>query len=153
MTPVFNGSASLRNAAGQLVENVVKSVRRKETVDESYMDNLFDKVIALYHLDDVSENSSQGTLPTGSKVMLISIGAAWFIMGIVFVITLVVAAICRNLGMATSPAALFGAFWGFTISVIINYILSMKFVFVRKEDMDRRKEFVIFVIQDIFEST
>lgn len=67
VTPVFNGSASLRNAAGQLIENVVKSVRRKETVDESYMDNLFDKVIALYHLDDVSENSSQGTLPTGSK--------------------------------------------------------------------------------------
>ena len=85
MTPVLNGSAALRNAAGQLIENVVKSVRRKETVDESYMDNLFDKVIALYHLDDVSENSSQGALPTGSKVMLISIGAAWLIMGIVLV--------------------------------------------------------------------
>ena len=70
--------------------------------------------------------------------------------GIDFVITLVVAAICRNLGMATSPAALFGAFWGFTISVIINYILSMKFVFVRKENMDRRKEFVIFVILSLF---
>lgn len=85
VTPVFNGSASLRNAAGQLIENVVKSVRRKETVDESYMDNLFDKMTALYHLDDISENSSQGALPTGSKVMLISIGAAWFIMGIVLV--------------------------------------------------------------------
>ena len=70
--------------------------------------------------------------------------------GIDFVITLVVAAICRNFGMATSPAALFGAFWGFTISVIINYILSMKFVFVRKENMDRRKEFVIFVILSLF---
>lgn len=66
--------------------------------------------------------------------------------GIDFVITLGVAAVCRQLGMATSPAALFGAFWGFTISVIVNYILSMKFVFVRKEDMDRKKEFVIFVI-------
>lgn len=42
-------------------------------------------MIALYHLDDVSENSSQGALPTGSKVMLISIGAAWLIMGIVLV--------------------------------------------------------------------
>ena len=35
---------------------------------------------------------------------------------------------------------------GFTISVIINYYLSMKFVFEGKEDMSRKKEFVIFVI-------
>lgn len=40
-------------------------------------------------------------------------------------------------------------FWGFTISVIVNYILSMKFVFVRRENMDRRKEFVVFVILSI----
>ena len=39
-----------------------------------------------------------------------------------------------------------GGFFGFTISVVINYILSMKFVFERKEDMSRKKEFVIFVI-------
>ncbi len=41
-------------------------------------------------------------------------------------------------------------FWGFTISVIINYLLSMKYVFVRKDDMDRRKEFVVFVVLSIF---
>lgn len=35
---------------------------------------------------------------------------------------------------------------GFTVSVIVNYILSMKFVFVGKEDMDRKKEFIIFVV-------
>ncbi len=40
-------------------------------------------------------------------------------------------------------------FFGFTISVIVNYILSMKFVFVRKEEMDRKKEFVIFVVLSI----
>jgi putative flippase GtrA len=40
-------------------------------------------------------------------------------------------------------------FWGFTVSVVVNYILSMKFVFVRKDDMDRRKEFVIFVVLSI----
>lgn len=39
-----------------------------------------------------------------------------------------------------------GGFFGFTISVVVNYILSMKFVFERKEDMSRKKEFVIFVI-------
>lgn len=39
-----------------------------------------------------------------------------------------------------------GGFFGFTISFVINYILSMKFVFERKEDMDRKKEFVIFLV-------
>ena len=29
VTPVFNGSASLRDAAGQMIENVAKSIRRK----------------------------------------------------------------------------------------------------------------------------
>ena len=64
-----------------------------------------------------------------------------------FVITMVVSTLLRNAaGMETGTAALIGAFFGFTISVIINYLLSMKYVFVRKEDMDRRKEFVIFTI-------
>ena len=40
-------------------------------------------------------------------------------------------------------------FWGFTISVIVNYLLSMKFVFVRRENMDRRKEFAVFVVLSI----
>lgn len=63
-----------------------------------------------------------------------------------YLITLVIAAVLRTGGMATGRAALIGAFFGFTISVIINYILSMKFVFVRRREMDRKREFVIFVI-------
>lgn len=38
---------------------------------------------------------------------------------------------------------------GFTVSVIFNYILSMRYVFVRREDISRRKEFVIFVILSV----
>ena len=38
---------------------------------------------------------------------------------------------------------------GFTVSVVVNYLLSMKFVFVRKEEMSRKKEFVIFVLLSI----
>ena len=34
---------------------------------------------------------------------------------------------------------------GFIVSVIFNYFASMKYVFARKENMDRRKEFIIFV--------
>ncbi|MCR5107565.1 MAG: GtrA family protein [Lachnospiraceae bacterium] len=35
---------------------------------------------------------------------------------------------------------------GFSISLIFNYLASMKFVFERKEDADRRKEFIIFMV-------
>ena len=44
---------------------------------------------------------------------------------------------------------LISALLGFTVSVIANYILSFKFVFERKEDMSRKKEFVIFLVLSI----
>ncbi len=43
----------------------------------------------------------------------------------------------------------FGSALGFTVSVIVNYILSFKFVFERKEDMNRKAEFVIFIILSV----
>ncbi len=42
-----------------------------------------------------------------------------------------------------------GKFWGFVISVIINYLLSMKFVFQRREDLERKKEFSVFIILSV----
>ena len=35
---------------------------------------------------------------------------------------------------------------GFVVSVIVNYLLSMKFVFERRDDMSRKKEFIIYVV-------
>lgn len=68
-----------------------------------------------------------------------------------FGITNVLAAVLRSrFGMTTSQAALIGAFWGFVISVIINYLLSMKYVFARKESMSRKKEFIIFTVLSLF---
>lgn len=85
VTPVFNGSASLRDAAGQMIENVAKSVRRKETIDSAYMDKLFADVSALYHLSDrtaVSGKADLGPLPASSKALLAALAAAWaFIIG------------------------------------------------------------------------
>ncbi len=46
---------------------------------------------------------------------------------------------------AFETGSLIGSALGFVISVTVNYILSFKFVFKRKEDMDRRTEFVIFM--------
>ncbi len=81
ITPVFNGSASLREAAGQLIEEVTKSVRRKQTVDDEYMETLFSNINSLYRLDQHAGNAAGkaelGELPKESKILLGSIGAAW----------------------------------------------------------------------------
>ena len=81
ITPVFNGSASLRDAAGQLIESTAKSTRRKEKVDEAYMEKLFADVSSLNHLDeygtDASKKADLGPLPAGAKALLFGIGAAW----------------------------------------------------------------------------
>lgn len=46
-------------------------------------------------------------------------------------------------------ASMAGSALGFTVSVIINYILSFKYVFERKEDLDRKREFTIFIILSV----
>ena len=89
VTPVFNGSASLRSAAGQLIENVNKSVRRGQKVDEESMEALFEEVSALYRLDQISTASgkiSLGPLPAASKALLITLAACWAGMGVYVVV-------------------------------------------------------------------
>ena len=86
VTPVFNGSASLRNAAGQMIVNVTKSVRRKETIDEAYMQKLFADVTALYRLDQIGASSiglqkDLGPLPSTATVLLWSLAGAWVAIG------------------------------------------------------------------------
>ena len=80
-TPVFNGSASLRNAAGQLVEEVTKSIRRHQTVDDASIAQLYTDTEALYHLDSVSVSGSAktdlGPLPPTAVALLAALGAAW----------------------------------------------------------------------------
>ena len=85
VTAVFNGSTSLRNAAGQLIENVAKSARRKETVDGAYFEQLYADVTALYRLDQnltISAGKTElGELPTASVVLLSVLGGAWILIG------------------------------------------------------------------------
>lgn len=61
-----------------------------------------------------------------------------------FVITLIISAILRKFGVSVETAATVAGFFGFCISLIFNYLMSMKFVFERKDNMDRKKEFLIF---------
>ncbi len=83
VTPVFNGSASLRDAAGQLIENVVKSVRRQETVDDAYMEELFSDVTSLYRLSLESESAygkeELGPLPPMAVGLLAGLAAVWIL--------------------------------------------------------------------------
>ena len=81
VTPVFAGSASVREAAGELVENVTRSVRRKKTVDDAFIQQLYEDTAALKHLDQITvsgtETRATGALPKASKVLLISLVIVW----------------------------------------------------------------------------
>lgn len=83
VTPVFNGSTSLRDASGQLIENVTKSVKRKETIDGAYMENLFDNVNSLYRLDQHNKTAAGktelGKLPPASVLLLLMFALTWLL--------------------------------------------------------------------------
>lgn len=95
-TPVFNGSASLRDAAGQLIENTCKSVRRGQTVDDAYLDTLYRDVISLYRLDQLSTGGAAtagkadlGPLPPTAVALLTALAVAWTLIALYAVITAV----------------------------------------------------------------
>lgn len=90
VTPVFNGSASVRSAAGQLIESTVKAERRHQTVDTTSLEQLFDDTAALYHLDQIGASGTSvkdqggdlGPLPTASRVLIGALLAVWALMGL-----------------------------------------------------------------------
>ena len=93
VTPVFNGSASLRDAAGQMIENTAKSIRRKQTVDDAYFEKLYDDMKSLYRLDRVQAMSGEaegkaelGPLPAAAKWLLGSLAAVWALILVYFVL-------------------------------------------------------------------
>lgn len=85
VTPVFNGSASLRDAAGQLIENTVKSVRRKQEIDDAYIGKLYSDITSLYRLDQLGSQDSSissgkadlGPLPKTAVILLSALAGAW----------------------------------------------------------------------------
>ena len=84
-TPVFNGSTSLRDAAGQIIENTVKSVNRKQTVDDAFVDKLFKEVTSLYRLnqgslltDSITAGKADlGPLPKTAVALLTTLAVVW----------------------------------------------------------------------------
>lgn len=90
-TPVFNGSTSLRDAAGQLIEDVTKAVRRKQEVSDESIQALYSDVTDLYHLNETGAASSGktefGPLPSTAVILLASLVAAWVFIGLYAAIT------------------------------------------------------------------
>ncbi len=99
-TPVFNGSASLRSAAGDLIDDVTIAPRRKKTVDDAYLDKLFENVSSLNRLNMITLSPAEtdadapaeetapaapaqeaAPLPSTAVALLASLGTAWLLIG------------------------------------------------------------------------
>jgi len=99
VTPVFNGSASLRNAAGQLIEEATKAARRKQNVNDEFVARKYAEMTSLYKLneigtvhgeggsdEDFTNTTSSGPLPTASVVLIVLLGTIWiFILAFFFI--------------------------------------------------------------------
>ena len=83
VTPVFNGSASLRNAAGQMIEKVTNTARFTNTeITDEYISDLYSDMYSLYHLDRRSMNPDDNVItaiPSESIVLIALIGSVWLV--------------------------------------------------------------------------
>ena len=79
VTPVFNGSTSLRNASGAMIDVVVKAVERNQTVDEEYLQTLYKNMKSLYKLNTnrVQGERELGPLPPFAVWLIVGISAVW----------------------------------------------------------------------------
>ena len=81
ITPVFNGSANLRNAAGQLIEEVVKGVNRKKEINDEFITQLYGDMQSLYHLEKGEIGDAEklrfDDLPVESAVLFACLAVAW----------------------------------------------------------------------------
>lgn len=86
VTPVFNGSTALRNAAGQMIDEVVKDAHNGVPFDDAYFRDLSAEVTSLYRLDQIQTNGSWkqelGPLPQMAVILLSSLVAIWLVMAL-----------------------------------------------------------------------
>ncbi len=89
VTPVFNGSTSLRNAAGSMIEDVVLASKQKKTIDGEYIDTLYDNMNSLYKLDQIDwsgQKADLGPLSPTALALILSISAIWVFIIAFFVV-------------------------------------------------------------------
>jgi len=92
-TPVFNGSAELRQAAGQMIEETAKAARRKKEMNEEFLQDLYADMTSLYHLDQIQPSGAEqegksaapaaasSPLPAESKALLGILAGVWILIG------------------------------------------------------------------------
>lgn len=95
------------------------------------MDKLINKICDKIHLNDKQ------------KKIIIQIFKFGIVGGIAFVIDYSIMVFCKEV---LHFNVLLSAFFGFTISVIYNYIASVKWVFDVEKEKSKTKNFIIFVI-------
>ena len=95
------------------------------------MDKLINKICDKIHLNDKQ------------KKIIIQIFKFGIVGGIAFVIDYSIMVFCKEV---LHFNVLLSAFFGFTISVIYNYIASVKWVFDVDKEKSKTKNFIIFVI-------
>ena len=78
-----------------------------------------------------------------------------FVGGLCFVIDYMIGLVVLNVLLVFfsesyfESASIIGSVIGFIASIIANYILSFKFVFERKDNIDKKAEFLIFVLLSV----
>ena len=78
-----------------------------------------------------------------NKKLLLQIFRFLVVGGIAFIIDYSIMVFCKEI---LHFSVLLSAFFGFTISVIYNYIASVKWVFEVNKDNNKTKNFVLFII-------
>ncbi|OKY80224.1 MAG: sugar translocase [Eggerthella sp. 51_9] len=81
------------------------------------------------------------------RFALLGAAAAGGLYGVGLVLSLTLVLLCRM--SSCGVPYLISTTISFVVSVIFNYFASMRFVFKRKDDMSRRREFIIFIVLSV----
>lgn len=82
ITPVFNGSASLRKSAGWMIEDIGKSVDRKIEINDNHLQSTFKKAQSMFKVKELWGKRELGKMPATSVILISSIGVIWVGMGV-----------------------------------------------------------------------
>lgn len=98
VTPVFSGSAKVRDAAGQLIENICRVAKRHDgtVINNKYISKVYNDVIKLKNLSiDTSKTPTDGNgqmpssggseMPVGSIALIVVLSAVWLLI-VVYVV-------------------------------------------------------------------
>lgn len=100
---------------------------------KDFLENIFNKCLDIFHIK----------LNDNTKKILLQIFKFAIVGGIAFIIDYVTLIICKEVFHLNT---LLSAAIAFTVSVIVNYILSIKWVFDVSNKHSNKRNFIIFII-------